>query len=254
MSAPVFSAKADPASNGGIPMPTPTPDAPLRIGVVLYQGATLLDFIGPVQVFAFTPGAEFVLIAETDKPIVSNEGPAVVPGATFANAPPLDAILVPGGGQGMVDAIGNKAYLKFLADQGPKVKWVTSVCNGAILLAAAGLLGGYEAITHWAWLDSLRKFKTVIVPTCVYARYHRDRNRVTAGGVSSGIDAALFLVGLWFGDTAAKGSQLTNQYAPAPPYADGIPPVADPLVLAAARKGVAGLVALTNAAIDKLGC
>jgi cyclohexyl-isocyanide hydratase len=235
-------------------MISPASRSPFRIGVVLYQGATLLDFIGPVQVFAFTPCAEFVLLAETDRPVVSNEGPAILPGGAFADAPPLDAILVPGGGQGMVDAIGNKAYLKFLADHGPQVKWVTSVCNGAILLAAAGLLDGYEAITHWAWLDSLRKFRRVTVPTCVYARYHRDRNRVTAGGVSSGIDAALFLAGLWFGDAAAKGSQLTNQYAPAPPYADGIPPVADPPVLATAQKGIAELVARTNAAIDKLGC
>lgn len=227
--------------------------ATLRIGVVLYPGASLLDFVGPVQVFAFTPGAEVVLIAETAEPVVSNEGPAVVPGRTFADAPPLDAILVPGGGKGMVDAIGNTAYLRFLAEQGARAKWVTSVCNGAILLGAAGLLDGYEAITHWAWLDSLRKFRKVSVPTCVFARYHRDRNRVTAGGVSSGIDAALFLAGLWFGDAAAKGSQLANQYAPAPPYADGIPPAADPAVLAGAQRQVAQLVALTNAAIDRLG-
>jgi cyclohexyl-isocyanide hydratase len=233
-------------------MASSTQGAPQQIGIVLYPGATLLDFIGPVQIFTFA-GAKFVLLAETDKPIVSNEGPAVVPGCTFGHAPPLDAILVPGGGQGMVDAIGNKTYRKFLADQASQVKWVTSVCNGAILLAAAGLLDGYEAITHWAWLDSLRKFKKVTVPTSIYARYHRDRNRVTAGGVSSGIDAALFLVGLWFGDAAAKGSQLTNQYAPAPPYADGIPPMADPPVLAEAQKQIADLVTRTNAAIDKLG-
>ena len=153
----------------------------------------------------------------------------------------------------MVAALGNKPLLTFLADRGAGAAWVTSVCNGALLLAAAGLLDGYAAITHWAWLDSLRKFKKVTVPTCVYARYHRDRNRVTAGGVSSGIDAALFLAGLWFGEGAAKGSQLMNQYAPDPPYADGLPPVADPPVLARAQKQVSGLVAATNAAIDKLG-
>ena len=203
--------------------------------------------------FAFTPGAEVVLLAETAAPVVSNEGLAVVPGGTFAAAPHLDAILVPGGGPGMVAALGNKPLLTFLADRGAGAAWVTSVCNGALLLAAAGLLDGYAAITHWAWLDSLRKFKKVTVPTCVYARYHRDRNRVTAGGVSSGIDAALFLAGLWFGEGAAKGSQLMNQYAPDPPYADGLPPVADPPVLARAQKQVAGLVAATNAAIDKLG-
>jgi cyclohexyl-isocyanide hydratase len=229
------------------------PAQKLRIGIALYPGATLLDFIGPVQIFAFTPGAEVVLLAETADPIKSNEGPSILPDKTFANTPTLDAILVPGGGAGMVAAIGHKPYLKFLADQGPKVKWVLSVCNGAILLAAAGLLDGYEAITHWAWLDSLRKFKKVTVPTNVYARYHRDRNCVTTGGVSSGIDGALFLAGLWFSEAATKGSQLGNQYAPAPPYADGIPPTADPPVLVAAQKGVAGLVAATNAAIDKLG-
>ena len=247
------SSAADPKANCD-PPPTPPKANPFRIGIVLYQGATLLDFIGPIQIFAFTPRADVVLLAQDLKCITSNEGPQILPQKTFADAKSLnlDAILVPGGGSGMNDALGNKTYLAFLASQG-QVKWITSVCNGALLLAAAGLLDGHEAITHWAWLDSLRKFKAVRVPSCIYARFHKDRNRVTAGGVSSGIDAALFLSGLWFGDEIAKQSQLTNQYAPQPPYSDGIPVTADPSVFTKAQADVKALVDTTNMIIDKLG-
>jgi cyclohexyl-isocyanide hydratase len=136
------------------------------------------------------------------------------------------------------------------------VKWVTSVCNGSLLLAAAGLLDGYEAITHWGWLDCLRLFEPKVkVPTSCYARYHVDRNRITGGGISSGMDAALAMavafVGGKAGEKAAKRSQLVNQYAPAPPFNDGLPHAADPDVLEAVQEGMAPLVKQTEEAIRK---
>ncbi|HEX3152228.1 MAG TPA: DJ-1/PfpI family protein [Gemmataceae bacterium] len=227
---------------------------PIVIGIPLFSGVTLLDFAGPLQIFFFA-GLKVVLVAENDKPVACTEGISVVPNQTFENCPKLDALLVPGGG-GIPEAIENTAYRKFLQAKGAEVKWVTSVCHGSLLLAAAGLLDGYEAITHWGWLDCLRMFDKVKVPTDYYARYHIDRNRITGGGISSGMDAALAMTVTFLGGkdgtTAAKRSQLANQYAPAPPFNDGLPHAADPDIFSAVQAGMAGLVKQTEDAIKKV--
>jgi cyclohexyl-isocyanide hydratase len=225
------------------------------IGVPLYKGVTLLDFAGPLQIFSFVDELKVLLIAENNKPVACYEGVSICPHDTFKNCPKLDVLLVPGGG-GIPEAIENTAYREFLQLKGKEVKWVTSVCHGSLLLAAAGLLDGYEAITHWGWLDCLRLFKKVKVPTDYYARYHIDRNRITGGGISSGIDAALAMTAAFIGgsagERAAKQSQLGNQYSPAPPFNDGLPHSADPSVLDAVTKGMSSLVKDTEAAIKKI--
>jgi cyclohexyl-isocyanide hydratase len=222
------------------------------IGVPLFHNVTLLDFSGPLQIFFFA-GLKTLLVAENDEPVQCTEGVKVVPHCTFASCPKLDVLLVPGGG-GIPDAIANERYRCFLQSKAAEAKWVTSVCHGSLLLAAAGLLDGYEAITHWGWLDCLRLFEPrVTVPTNCHARYHVDRNRITGGGISSGMDAALFMTYLFLGGTsgiqAAKRSQLANQYAPAPPFNDGLPTTADPCVLRSVQEDLDGLVVRTTKAI-----
>lgn len=247
-------AAADPQEAGADDQPAPV-GGPTMIGVPLCQGVTLLDFGWPLQIFFFVGGLKVLLIAENNKPVTCNEGISVCPHHTFHDCPKLDALLVPGGG-GIAEAIENAAYRKFLQAKGGEVKWVTSVCHGSLLLAAAGLLDGYEAITHWGWLDCLRLFNKVKVPTNYYARYHIDRNRITGGGISSGIDAALVMsaafIGGESGEKAAKRSQLVNQYAPAPPFNDGLPHAADPDVLVAVTAGMTPLVKRTEEAIKRI--
>lgn len=206
--------------------------------------------------FFFAGGLKVVLVAATDKPVECTEGISVCSHHTFSNSPKLDALLVPGGG-GIPEVIGDAAYRKFLQLKGAEVRWVISICHGSLLLAAAGLHDGYEAITHWGWLDCLRLFEPrVRVPTNYYARYHIDRNRITGGGISSGMDAALAMTAAFLGGKAGeetvKRSQLANQYAPAPPFNDGRTHAADPDVLDAVSRGMKPLVKKTEDAIRKL--
>ncbi len=222
------------------------------IGVPLFDKVTLLDFGGLVQICYFVPAVKVQLTSETGGLVTCSEGVQVKAPASFKDCPKFNVLFVPGGG-GIAGALGNKTYLRFLKDRSTDLEWVTSVCNGSLLLAAAGLLDGYEAITHWAWLDCLRMFTKVKVPTNYYARYHRDRNRITGGGISSSLDEALYLVEALTNDPAAvKKTQLINQYAPAPPYHDGLPDQADPAVFKQVEGGMAGLVDETKKAISNL--
>lgn len=147
----------------------------------------------------------------------------------------LDLIFVPGALKPelpllMGDSVRNP-YLNFLRNVSAEATHVTAVCTGALLLAAAGLLDGYCATTHWAYKSVLKQFLAVDVAEG-YPRYVIDANRVTGGGISSGIDEALAIVAILRGEAAAKSIQLTIQYAPNPPYHDGDPSVAGPTVLA----------------------
>ena len=192
----------------------------MTIGIILFDDAEELDFAGPWEVFTSAAmlkgGGRVITIAETDRPVRCAKGMRVLPDHTFADAPPLDVLLVPGG-IGTRREEDNPAMLEYLRRVAAGAKWVTSVCTGSALLAASGLARGKRITSHWSYLDTLRQRDDVIV--LEKRRYVRDGNVVTAAGVSAGIDMALWLVGEIEGPDFARTVQHWIEYDPAPPYA-----------------------------------
>lgn len=188
------------------------------IGFAIFPNLTQLDFTGPLQVLHRVPGARTFVLAKTREPVPSDCGLALVPTATFAEAPALDLICVPGG-FGVTGALADPETLDFLRAAGERAQWITSVCTGAFLLGAAGLLRGRRATTHWAYHPLLAR----VGATPVRQRVVRDGNLVTGGGVTAGIDFALTLVAEIAGPEAAQAIQLALEYDPAPPFDAGAP-------------------------------
>jgi len=213
-----------------------SPDA-LSVGLILFEGVTQLDFTGPYEVFSRMPGAKVHLVAESMAPIRTEFGLTVSPDTTFDGAPPLDVICVPGG-WGVNAQLENPAIAKFLGTRAPSARYVTSVCTGALLLGAAGLLDGYRATTHWMSVGFLPRFGA----THVDQRVVIDRNRITGGGVTAGIDLALVIAAELYGEATSQTIQLAIEYQPAPPFNSGSPHSAPAEirdhVLAAARPGL----------------
>lgn len=191
----------------------------LQIGFLIYPGVIQLDVMGAYQVLAFPPDTHMHLVWKSLAPIVSNEGVTLMPTTTFADCPPLDVICVPGGGLGQVEAMKDPAILDFLKRQGMTAQYITSVCTGSMILAAAGLLQGYKATCHWACHTQLAMLGVEVVSQRVVI----DRNRVTGAGVTSGIDFGLTLLDLLFGKDVAKMAQLMMEYDPKPPLNAGTP-------------------------------
>lgn len=230
--------------------------APLRVGMILYEGYDSLDVLAPFQVFTLlgTDYVEPVLVAEKPGPCTSFEGVRILPHYTFDDCPPLDVPYVPGG-PGVDDVLAEtdlskNAYLSFLQEQVSGATWVCSVCTGAILLGAVGALNGCDATTHWAYKKVLGLFEGVRVADG-YPRWVEDGNRVTGGGISSGLDQGLFLASLFADDEKAAGVQLFMQYAPDPPFDDGDPSTASPEVLATVTAQFAGGVAATGRTVER---
>jgi cyclohexyl-isocyanide hydratase len=202
----------------------------LQIGFVLFPNLTQLDLTGPWEVFSKLPGAACHLLAPTLEPVKSSSaGLTILPTMTYADCPQLDVVCVPGG-PGHLQAMEDVATLDFLQRQAPGCRYVTAVCTGALVLAAAGLLSGYRATTHWMSLDRLSAFGV----TPVSERVVTDRNRVTGGGVTAGIDFGLALVAAIAGETVAREIQLQIEYEPQPPYG-GSPATADPATVSTLR-------------------
>lgn len=195
---------------------------PLQIGFLIYPGVIQLDVMGAYQVLAFPPNTQVHLIWKTLSPVVSNEGLILTPTMTLAECPPLDVICVPGGGIGQVEVMQDAEILDFLKQQSITAQYVTSVCTGSLILAAAGLLQSYKATCHWAFRDQLAMLGVEVVPQ----RAVIDRNRVTGAGVTSGIDFGLILLGLLCGEQVAKMTQLMMEYTPEPPFNAGTPETA----------------------------
>jgi len=193
----------------------------MRIGYVLFPRLTQLDLTGAYEVLARLPDVESLLVAPTRERVWSDTGMAFSPDATFADVPSLDILVVPGG-PGATEAMIDHATLDFVSRTGEGAAWVTSVCTGALVLGAAGLLRGYRATTHWASMDLLPYFGA----TPVHERVVTDRNRVTGGGVTAGIDFGLTLAAQVAGRAVAEGIQLNLEYAPAPPFTAGTPETA----------------------------
>lgn len=215
----------------------------LRIGMVAFPNLTHLDFAGPLEVFGKLAGCE-VLICATSLELIRCEGLSVIqPTVTFADCPPLDVLFVPGG-PGQIDVMTDPELIDFVARQGRTAQWVTAVCTGSLVLGAAGLLDGYRAATHWMSRDQLAMFGA----EPVNARVVFDRNRVTGGGVTAGIDFGFALAARLVGEAAARRLQLALEYAPEPPFDSGLPERAEPETVRALLERAQGLLARRRAA------
>jgi cyclohexyl-isocyanide hydratase len=190
----------------------------LNVGFILFPNLTQLDFTGPLQVLHRLPGSTTHILAKTRDAVPSDCGLGLMPTASFAEAPQLDIICIPGG-FGVVGAMQDDGTIGFVAAQAPGAKYVTSVCTGAFVLGRAGLLQGKRATTHWAYTQLL----PLVGATHEPGRVVRDGNVITAGGVTSGIDFGLTLLAEIAGPELAQAVQLGIEYDPAPPFDCGHP-------------------------------
>ena len=219
---------------------------PLQIGLLVFPKVTQLDLTGPVQVFSSVPGAQLHLIWKRIEPVPSDSVLVLTPTTTFADCPQLDVICVPGG-YGTDDLLNDEEALAFLRRQAEGAKFVTSVCTGSLVLGAAGLLKGYRAATHWSAMDQL----PALGATPTKTRVCIDRNRVTGGGVTAGIDFALTLVSMLVDRPTAEAIQLRLEYNPAPPFNSGSPDTASPEIVARLKERIAPFQARRHEAVAR---
>ena len=191
---------------------------PIRVVFLVYPNVTQLDLTGPAQVLSRLGEAKIDLVWKTHDPVQTDSGFALLPTATFDEVREADILCVPGG-FGCIDVMQDDAALAWVRAVGESAQWVTSVCTGSLILGAAGLLRGYRATSHWAWRDYLGLFGAEPVAERVVF----DRNRVTGGGVTAGIDFALALVAAIEGEENARAIQLGLEYDPHPPFDSGTP-------------------------------
>ncbi len=224
---------------------------PKEILMLVYPKFTILDLIGPHHVFSLL-GPEFKtrLVWKDTKEVVSDTGVPIRPTAAFEDCTDEPVVMfVPGGTDGTLAAMEDKAVREFVASRGAKAKFVTSVCTGALVLGAAGLLKGYKATTHWLALDALKHFGAEPVAERVVT----DRNRVTGAGVTAGIDFALTLAAKLKDEKYAKAIQLMSEYDPQPPFPkDGTPKNADADNVKMLRDMTAPFNAKIEAAVQRL--
>jgi cyclohexyl-isocyanide hydratase len=187
-------------------------------GFVVFPNLTQLDFTGPLQVLHRLPGATTHIVARTREPVPSDTPFAILPTATFADRPPLDLVCV-SGGVGVDQAMEDDETIAFVRRQGARAKYVTSVCTGAFILGAAGLLRGKRATTHWALHHRLPRVGAIPVKE----RVVRDGNTFTGGGVTAGVDFAFVVLSEIAGPVMAQTVQLGIEYDPQPPFAAGSP-------------------------------
>jgi cyclohexyl-isocyanide hydratase len=245
------------AAAGPAVSPSPAllnPQTPVfHVGFVLFPNLTQLDFTGPLQILHRMPGAQTHILSATMDPVATDCGLSLVPTGTFDTAPQLDLICVPGG-FGVNEAMLDPVLLDFVRRQAAGARFVTSVCTGALILGAAGLLQGRRATVHWAYRDFLPRFGAIDTP----GRVVRDGNLFTGGGVTAGIDFALTVLAEISGPEVAQAVQLSVEYDPAPPFDAGSPERAPAPVLGRIqglydrRRGeVEAAVAKAAAALDQ---
>jgi cyclohexyl-isocyanide hydratase len=198
---------------------TAQPSKKLRVAMLIHPDMVLLDLVGPQTVFSLSV-AEIHLLWKERAFVTTDVGVPLMPTTTFADCPEdLDVLFVPGGLKGSVALMQDRSVLDFLARKAETARFVTSVCTGALVLGAAGLLRGYRATSHWYVRDLLALMGATVVPERVVV----DRNRITGGGVTAGIDAGLTIAAQLRGEDYAKRVQLVLEYEPKPPFDAGSP-------------------------------
>ncbi|HEX4449034.1 MAG TPA: DJ-1/PfpI family protein [Polyangiaceae bacterium] len=207
----------------------------VSIGMLLFPQMTQLDFTGPFEVLHRIPGAKVHVLWKNLEPVAADSSLRLTPTARLDDCPPLDVVFVPGGA-GQMPLMHDDAVLDFLVGQAKTARYVTSVCTGALVLGAAGLLDGYEATTHWAYTELLPLFGA----RPVRKRVVIDRGRITAGGVTAGIDFGLRIAAEIAGEQVARSIQLGLEYDPEPPFRSGHPDVADAALVEATRERLRG--------------
>jgi cyclohexyl-isocyanide hydratase len=210
--------------------------SPISVAFLIYPGVTQLDFTGPAQVLSRLGNARVDYVWKNMDPVPTDAGFSILPTAAFADLRSADIVCVPGG-LACVEMMEDGDVLAWVRGVGESAAWVTSVCTGSLILGAAGLLTGYRAACHWAWRDHLSLFGAEPVPERVVF----DRNRVTGGGVTAGIDFALALTAAIRGEAHARIVQLALEYDPAPPFDSGSPERAGEALLAAYRQRMESL-------------
>jgi cyclohexyl-isocyanide hydratase len=198
-----------------------------HIGMLLFPRLTQLDLTGPFEVLHRVPDTRVHLVWKDLSPVRAESGFGILPTTTLDECPPLDVVFVPGG-FGQVALMTDDVVLGFLRRHGERARYVTSVCTGALVLGAAGLLAGYQATTHWAYVDLLAAFGA----TYAKGRVVIDRNRMTGGGVTAGIDFGLRLAAALAGEHVARAIELGLEYNPEAPFRCGHPDLADPALVA----------------------
>lgn len=218
------------------------PETHLQIGSLLFDGLDQIDLTGPFEVLSRIPNATYRLYAKTTDPVRDVKGLQLTPDATLAAAPRLDVLHVPGG-FGQEALMENEEILSWITQQTAGARSVFSVCTGALLLGAAGLLRGRRATTHWASFHLLPLLGAIPVNERVVV----DGTWIFAAGVTAGIDGALRLAAELRGDDTARAIQLYMQYAPEPPFDSGTPESAPSAILDQARRAVADITAQREA-------
>ena len=218
----------------------------MQIVIPLYPNVTHLDFTGPHQVLSRLPGAS-VVVASMGGADIEAEGLVFSRLADLSKIEGCDMLCVPGG-LGTPDAMLDETFMDEIRRLGQGAKYLTSVCTGSLILAAAGFLRGKRAACHWAWRELLEPFGAVVDDS----RVARDGNIITGGGVTAGLDFAFVMLAELAGETLAKSVQLGLEYAPSPPFNSGRPELAAPEILAAVNARMAPLARGRRAAVEAL--
>lgn len=222
---------------------------PVRIAMLLFPGMTALDLAGPQVLLAGLAPGSLYLVARTAGPVLSDTGLSLIATTSFADCPrDLDVLFVPGG-DGTPSQMRDPETLAFLRDRASRAQWVTSVCTGSLILGAAGLLKGYRATSHWCVRETVLPLLGAIP---VNERVVFDRNRVTAAGISAGLDFSLALAARLRGEAYAQTAQLVAEYAPNPPFTAGSPVTAGPEITRAASTILHDLVTDSRGAAEAI--
>ncbi len=205
----------------------------MNVGIYVFEDMTMLDGYAPLQILSFAEQFNTFTFSKNGTPVKSDSGALLTPDFGLDDCPDLDILVMPGGG----DVLGEMRDSKlqdFLKSKGAEAKYITSVCTGALILAEAGLLDGYKATTHWAYIEELAAYPKIDV---VDERVAVDRNRISGGGITAGIDFALTVIAEVIAPEAAQAIQLVFEYRPQPPFNTGSPETA-PKELVAMVKGM----------------